>query len=989
MLLTPQQLQAIRQLIADYHSAYAVYAYGVDAVAPQILAQLKAKGLVADTIDTLDDAYVYGAILASLKDAESRKLTYPQFVAHIKRQPVPLSDAQKAAVKIAAQQAGQYIVGLGNKVSTQTGALLIEADRHLERTLRTTIRQEVTRNIAAQGSIENLKSQLGHATQDWTRDLRRIANFETQDAMQRGLADTIAKRHGPDALVAKMPNRDACDSCLDLLLGPDKAPRIFSLAALMAQGTNVGRKAADRRPVVGPLHPNCCVPGTLIMTQAGPKRVEDILPGTLVRTHLGRWRAVTHTWRSAHAGEVVQLHTPGSCVTVTPNHPVYDGAQFVPAGAVAAGDMLGHDIAHPKDIKPLGEPCPGVSTATLLYGDNPDGPFLALVLPDSVWLHEGFVYARDAIADGPVVPALRGKLRFERNTVVSIASGCSLRLEDDTFIDDSLGRLCFRRVEQEAAGILRLSAVAPLPVVLAKQGVEAAAADIEPAGNGVEAQPVAVVPSEDLLGVEGVLDTRVEFGPAAVGQATPDEVAVAAEQLGDGADGHAAFVVEPRDCFRANLQTVRAARREPVGLQNTRQKARRAASLRGYSVQGRLVLEVATHQNVYVELACKRPAVDVAHDDFVPFMQKVIKTQRLPYTGEVYNLSVTEDESYVANSIVCHNCRCTLVRVPPGGGFNAAGQLVPGGTLGVHSDPAAASDEAAEKSMLNKAMHTRAHTFEAFGLTLHKARHVPCVTEGGAMAHGFIKSHLGLLAASVGSDASCTTAYVLHGQTTPDVVALGFTSALDALAAYHDRFSKSRCTAIDQVHLPQLQAFLAGHARDAHATRLVVSAPTEPLHKATQSAQVSVDDVEDVATADANVQTGAGGLGQNFVYRLKKPDNHGKSPLNRQDIAGLAQAAHAQSQPPQPRPTKVDRDSVERCTTGPARNPVRLDVTPDALVPKRSAANIVDDRRVIDRRLAQSKAQAADVASDVQVWTAMREQDKPVKRPKRRPVVAD
>ena len=39
----------------------------------------------------------------------------------------------------------------------------------------------------------------------------------------------------------------------------------------------------------------------------------------------------------------------------------------------------------------------------------------------------------------------------------------------------------------------------------------------------------------------------------------------------------------------------------------------------------------------------------------------VVAIRRIPFDGPVYNLSVAEDESYVLNHIVTHNCMCYLV----------------------------------------------------------------------------------------------------------------------------------------------------------------------------------------------------------------------------------------------------------------------------------------------------------------------------------------
>lgn len=35
--------------------------------------------------------------------------------------------------------------------------------------------------------------------------------------------------------------------------------------------------------------------------------------------------------------------------------------------------------------------------------------------------------------------------------------------------------------------------------------------------------------------------------------------------------------------------------------------------------------------------------------------------EKIPYKGKVYNFQVEDDESYTANNIIVHNCRCTVI----------------------------------------------------------------------------------------------------------------------------------------------------------------------------------------------------------------------------------------------------------------------------------------------------------------------------------------
>lgn len=47
-------------------------------------------------------------------------------------------------------------------------------------------------------------------------------------------------------------------------------------------------------------------------------------------------------------------------------------------------------------------------------------------------------------------------------------------------------------------------------------------------------------------------------------------------------------------------------------------------------------------------------------------VQRIEHLSRERFTGEVFNLSVAVDESYVAEGLVAHNCRCRAGLFRPG-----------------------------------------------------------------------------------------------------------------------------------------------------------------------------------------------------------------------------------------------------------------------------------------------------------------------------------
>lgn len=257
MLLTPEQLREIRQIVEVYHSAFIANTISPDVLAPDMLARLRRLGLINTRVDTVGDAYIYGQILAVAEDPKFASMGYEEFKRYLRTHPVPLTSIERDAMAFARHRAGDYCRGLGNRVSQQTGEILKREDSNLRRQMLYEIKTATERNIAERETRKKLKSDLGWATKDWARDWQRIANTETHFAMQRGVAELYGKRYGEKSRVAVRAMPDACKDCNRLFVGSDKQPIIFRLGDLEANGTNVGRKAADWLPVVPPVHPHC------------------------------------------------------------------------------------------------------------------------------------------------------------------------------------------------------------------------------------------------------------------------------------------------------------------------------------------------------------------------------------------------------------------------------------------------------------------------------------------------------------------------------------------------------------------------------------------------------------------------------------------------------------------------------------------------------------------------------------------------------------
>lgn len=266
IVLTKAQLAEIRKLIDDHHLAFFVNVLGgAELVDKKALERLKAMGLIVDPKDALlQDAFRFGRIVDDLKKEgrDVRSMTYDEFKAALKtsRARDPLTQREKATLKAARRKVYEHLKGLGNTVKESTEEVIVEGDKQLRTRLEGEVKRQLVSGLEKRKTIKQIALALGEKTQDYSRDWTRIAYTETNNAFQEGKAETIKSKTTPsyDPMVYKLPRPDACEECKKAYLEKDGVtPRLFKLSELLANGSNVGRKHGDRKPVHGSHHPWC------------------------------------------------------------------------------------------------------------------------------------------------------------------------------------------------------------------------------------------------------------------------------------------------------------------------------------------------------------------------------------------------------------------------------------------------------------------------------------------------------------------------------------------------------------------------------------------------------------------------------------------------------------------------------------------------------------------------------------------------------------
>jgi len=261
-MFTPNQIEQLLGIIDLQHIIFIATQIGPDMLSDSEIEILQNAGVSINTIKNtpFDEMFRWGMLSAGIGYKQSTNMSYQDFVQFLRRgQYLPLTPVEKTAHDIARRQASSDLRGLGNRINAQTRQVLIEVDQQQRVQYEKIITNKATQNIQQRGSISNLVSKLGHATSDWARDFGRIADYTMTQAFEEGRAAQLKNQYGDDVLVYKKVFTSACKKCVKLYLtnGFGSKPIVFKLTELQANGTNIGRKADEWLPVVGPMHPWC------------------------------------------------------------------------------------------------------------------------------------------------------------------------------------------------------------------------------------------------------------------------------------------------------------------------------------------------------------------------------------------------------------------------------------------------------------------------------------------------------------------------------------------------------------------------------------------------------------------------------------------------------------------------------------------------------------------------------------------------------------
>lgn len=263
MILNSKQINEVLKIVDKYHLLYISSNIGTDILSEEDIMLLRSFGIDINQIEQqflIENTFQFGILADSLKYNKAKKVSYKDFKKFLKENdPIPLNEIEKLAIESIKYRAYSDIKNLGSKIRFTVNNHIIE-DRSKRRAIYENIlRNESISAIENKKSVRNLKSEIYGKTKDWYRDLDRVADFIFHTAFDQGKTHSILRKHGEYAKVFKYVMPGACKKCVSAYLtaGEGSKPKIFLLKEIIENGTNIGKKQDEWKPVIGPHHPWC------------------------------------------------------------------------------------------------------------------------------------------------------------------------------------------------------------------------------------------------------------------------------------------------------------------------------------------------------------------------------------------------------------------------------------------------------------------------------------------------------------------------------------------------------------------------------------------------------------------------------------------------------------------------------------------------------------------------------------------------------------
>lgn len=226
---------------------------------------LKSMGFKLDKLysqhkDPLFLQYQLGMVVKVLGKSEVNKISQAKLASIIKEgEHIPLTPSEKYALESVKRQSLSDIRSLKGRIYNDINSTILSNERDNRLAQEQVIRKEIERGVLERKSRREVAQELGRQTGDWARNFNRIVQYVSHQAFDEGKIAIAERKYGEEARIWKDTYPGACKFCIKFYLtaGIGSKPRIFTVKELKENGSNIGRKQADWKPVIGSTHNFC------------------------------------------------------------------------------------------------------------------------------------------------------------------------------------------------------------------------------------------------------------------------------------------------------------------------------------------------------------------------------------------------------------------------------------------------------------------------------------------------------------------------------------------------------------------------------------------------------------------------------------------------------------------------------------------------------------------------------------------------------------
>ena len=264
-MFSPQQIQELLQILDKQNLIFISSKLGVEYLSDEEISRLQNFGinpfhLYKESNDVAKMSFHFGLLSDAIEKIESKQITLDDLKTYLESgKHIPLTKVEKNTIESIKKQYLGDIKANNGRIFQDINNIIGKNEKDNRKAYEAVIRGEIERGFLAKKSSLEIARDLARKTGDWNRNFTRIVAYISHQAFDEGRAAWIEDKYGEDALVAKNVYLGACKYCISAYLtgGVGSQPKIFKLSQLKANGSNIGRKVKDLKPVVGNHHVNC------------------------------------------------------------------------------------------------------------------------------------------------------------------------------------------------------------------------------------------------------------------------------------------------------------------------------------------------------------------------------------------------------------------------------------------------------------------------------------------------------------------------------------------------------------------------------------------------------------------------------------------------------------------------------------------------------------------------------------------------------------